>query len=759
MTDPLTPSPGPARPGRKPRPILRGILIAGLILLVIGAVAAAVGGTMLMGTLKAWRDELPQITSQEQLWTLRRAPGMTFLDRTGKVLAVRGPRYATAVRLGDLPPFVTKAFLAAEDRRFYEHGPMDYRGIARAVWMNIKAGRTTQGASTLSQQLARTLFLSQDQTLKRKIQEIIMAARLEDNLGKDGVLELYLNRTFFGDNAYGVEAAAFTYFGKSARNLTLAESALLAAIPNAPSRLALTNDMQAALARSHRILNIMAEEGWVTEAEARRAIDNPPRLRPPPPRPGEGEFAYVIDLAARQASAAADGSANDLIVRLTIDPGLQKSASEILRAAITGQGRARNATQGALVALAPDGAIRAMVGGVNHDTSPFNRAFQAHRQPGSSFKPIVFAAALERGVNPSDVREDGPVRVGNWRPQNYGGGYSGRVTIQQALARSINTVAVRLALEMGPGTLASFAHRFGLSDIPSNAGPSLALGAYEVTPLALAGAYQVFQTGGGRTTPYLISEITNTRGDVIWRRADASPPPVYDRFHASQMVRMMETVITAGTGRRADIGRPAAGKTGTSQDWRDAWFVGFTPDYLCAVWVGNDNNRSMAHVTGGEIPAEIWARFMRKAHEDLPARDFDWLMPEADVVPDYAGAPDDPYEEGPGQGMDDPYADEPYSDEGAPRRNNPYAWEQPDDRPSRGAPRQGFGDPYSDAPPSWPPRDQNRAPYVPSPDPYNPGRQDGPRQGMSEGPRNYGNDDQEPEEPDQNSQSIQRYRY
>ncbi len=655
--------PPPGGPAGKPRKrkrrlgLLIGLGIFGLLLLGIGT-----GMTAVFGTLDAWRSDLPEVGDAEQLWQIRRTPGMTFLDRNGAVLATRGPRYGRAVRLNELPLHVRRAFLAAEDVRYYEHGPVDYRAIGRAVWTNIRAGRTVEGASTLTQQLARTLFLQRDETLKRKVQEWMLAERLEQMLGKDGVFELYLNRTFFGDNEYGLEAAAYGYFSKTARQLTLSEAALLAAVPNAPSRLALTNDWDGAVARSHRILAIMREQGWITAAQEADAIAHPPVLTAPD-RPAEAEFANFIDLASQQAAQLSQGAASDLVIRLTVDPDLQRAGAEIVRSTVAREGRGRNATQAALVALAPDGAVRAMIGGVDYRTSSFNRAAQARRQPGSAFKPIVYAAALERGVSPYDTRDDSPIRIGNWSPQNYGGHFSGRVSIRDALARSINTVSVRLALEVGSGGVADFARRVGLTSIPANAGPSIALGAYEVTPLQLAGAYQVFQTGGLRTTPYIISEIADTRGNVIYAMNPGQGAPVYDRLHASQMVRMMEGVIDHGTGRRADIGRPAAGKTGTSQNWRDAWFVGFTPDWLVAVWVGNDNGRSMAHVTGGEIPAGIWRQFMQRAHRGMPARDFDWLMPEPEGVPQYVGNEDDPYAvDAPDSGAaaaENPYTDDP----------------------------------------------------------------------------------------------------
>jgi penicillin-binding protein 1A len=621
---PLTFEPSkPAAP--KPRAKRGGVrlaLIAASVVLAVVVAAVVVAGVVFGGYVA----DAPPMPSREALWSIRRSPGMTFLDRNGRLIATRGAKYGQPVKLGQLPAYVPRAFLAAEDRRFYQHGPVDPWAIARAVAADLKAKRSAEGASTLTQQLARTLFLKREQSLKRKVQEAYLAWELEQSLSKDEVLELYLNRTYFGDGAYGLDAAAQTYFGKPASQLTLIEAATLAGLPNAPTRLALTNDLTDAVARGHRILAIMRAENWVSDSALAAALASTPTLAPP--HAAEGDEGYVLDLAAVQAAQLAGGQAPDLVVRTTIDPNLQTTGANLLREVVGKEGARRSVSQGALVSLAPDGAILAMVGGIDHDKSPFNRVTQAHRQPGSSFKAFVYGAAVEHGATAEDVRQDAPVSFGSWSPENYGHGYAGAVTLQQALARSLNTVSVRLTLELGPSAVADFARRLGLSDIPADPGPSIALGAYEVTPLELAAGYQVFQTGGGRTTPYLINEVRSTRGDLLYAHQDSAPTPVLDPLFATRMVGMLKTVITSGTGTGANIGRPAAGKTGTSQDWRDAWFVGFTPDILTAVWVGNDNGAPMAKVTGGELPATIWRRFMAVAEQGLPSRDFLWLVPE-----------------------------------------------------------------------------------------------------------------------------------
>jgi len=621
----LTPDPAPIGqpPARRKRRGLRIAVIAASVAFAVIGAAGVVTAVIVSGYVA----DVPQIPSRETLWTIRRSPGMTFLDRNGKLIATRGAKYGQPVTLAQLPAYVPKAFLAAEDRRFYQHGPVDLHAIARAVETDLRKQRSVEGASTLTQQLARTLFLRREQSLKRKVQEAYLAWQLEQRMSKDEILELYLNRTYFGDGAYGLDAASRTYFGKPASQLTLTEAAVLAGLPNAPTRLALTNDMPDAVARGHHILETMRGEGWITDADLASALASAPTLAVAT-HTGEGDEGYLLDQAAAEAAQLANGAAPDLVVKTTIDPALQTLGATTLRDVIARQGARRNVSQGALVTLAPDGAILAMVGGLDHDKSPFNRVVQAHRQPGSSFKAFVYGAAVERGARPADIRQDAPISYAGWNPQNYERGYAGAVTLATALARSLNTVAVRLTLEVGPDSVADFARRLGLSDIPAHPGPSIALGAYEVTPLEMAAGYQVFQDGGGRTEPYLISQISSTRGDVIYAHTASAPTPVLDPLYATRMVEMLKGVITAGTGVGANIGRPAAGKTGTSQDWRDAWFVGFTPDLLTAVWVGNDNGAPMARVTGGELPATIWNRFMTVAEKGLPSRDFPWLVPE-----------------------------------------------------------------------------------------------------------------------------------
>ena len=607
----------------------RAAIVACIAVILLGVLAAA-------WVKLVYLSDLPPVPKTDALWSLNRAPGVTFLDRYGARIAARGPRHGQRVPLAQLPAYVPKAFLAAEDRRFYKHGAVDWYGVARAEAANIRAGEVVQGGSTLTQQLAKSLFLRPDQTLKRKVQEAALAIELAKRMSRDQILELYLNRVFFGASAWGVEAAAETYFGKPASALSLSEAALLAGLPKAPSRLSPVNDMAAALARSHAILQRMADEGWISKADQQRALAATPVLAPQSRE--DEDFGYVLDWAQAETALLAKGRAPDLVVQLSIDSAIQTTAAQIARRVIETQGRGARAREAALVALAPDGGVRAMVGGVDHSFSRFNRAMQAQRQPGSAFKPFIYAAALESGVRPTDIRNDGPVRLGPWSPENYGGGYRGSVTVEDALVRSINTVAVRLAREVGPDRISDIDQRFGLDSIPSRPGLSVALGAYETSLLELTSGYQVFQQDGRRLDPYLVMRITSSSGEMIYERPAAAARQVYDPARSAQMVRMLEAVIQRGTGTHAAFGRPAAGKTGTSQNWRDAWFVGFTPDWVCGVWVGNDDSTAMNKVVGGDLPAEIWRRFMLAAHEGLPARDFQFLG-GGETQPETPGAP------------------------------------------------------------------------------------------------------------------------
>ena len=624
----------PSKGKRSGRSLLRAVLkwsvVAMLVLVVAGVIAAGVAWNHIS---KTYLQDLPQVPTRQEIYASKRAPAIKFYDMNGQFIASRGPQYGENVRLAALPDYVPKAFLAAEDRRFYQHGAVDPWAIARAARANHKAGRVVEGGSTITQQLAKGMFLSPEQNLKRKIQEAALAYKLEQMLTKDEVLELYLDRIYFGANTFGLDGASRTYFGKPATQLNLSEAALLASLPKAPSRMALHHNMDKALQRQRLVLERMRGENWISDAEMRAARAAPPKLAATA-LANEGDNGYLIDYAQAEVLRMVGENSPDLNVTLTVDPRLQAAGAQVLRRIIEVDGKASGASQGAMIALDSTGAIRTMVGGVDYTKSVFNRAVQAKRQPGSSFKPFIYAAALERGVLPTDTRIDEPVKIGDWEPKNYGGKYAGAVTVESALARSLNTVAVQLGQEVGPEAIANLAGRFGISTLPPSPNLSVSLGAYEVPLIEMTSAYQVFQQAGNRLRPYIVAQIQTTDGQVIYTHQTSSPVPAYDIHWASMMVKMMQKVVTSGTGTRANFGRPAAGKTGTSQNFRDAWFIGFTPDYVAGVWVGNDDDKPMNQVTGGQVAAAIWKDYMVTAHMNLPSREFEWLLPDPEPVYD-----------------------------------------------------------------------------------------------------------------------------
>ncbi|WP_300541361.1 transglycosylase domain-containing protein [Maricaulis sp.] len=570
----------------------------------------------------AFHDLPPVPTGAGELWSVRREPAVTLQDRNGHVLAVRGPLYARAVALDSLPEHVPQAFLAIEDQRFYEHSGVDFRGVVRAVWRNVRAGELVQGGSTITMQLVKNLILTPDRHLRRKLQEMRLARALERHLTKTEILELYLNRIYLGARAYGIEAAARRYFDKSATELTLAEAALLAALPKAPSRLDPTTNLEAARARAAQVLAAMEEAGYITPDQHAGALADPAEPVADTSDPNAtSNWGHAFDFALAEAERLVSGDVPDLVIRTTLDPELTRAAQETMETVLAEQGTAVNAGEAAVMLLAPDGAIRAFSGGRDYAASQFNRAIQAQRQPGSAFKPIVFAAALEAGYDPSSAVWDEPVDLEGWTPENFGGGYRGLVTLQDALKRSINTVAVQVASEIGIGRIVEMGHRLGIrSDLPEL--PAIALGAAEVNLLELTAAYSVFNNDGAYREPYFIQSITNSRGDVLYEHQRIGAQRAMTAERAQAMSTMLQDVVLTGTGRRAALpGRRSAGKTGTSQSFRDAWFVGYTADYVAGVWVGNDDDSPMQDVTGGGLPAEIWRRYMIRVHQGLPARD------------------------------------------------------------------------------------------------------------------------------------------
>lgn len=564
---------------------------------------------------------LPRVPDANALWSLNRQPGITFLDRRGNVIGVRGAYHGVRVALHDLPSYVPQAFLAVEDRRFYEHTGVDRLAVLRAFIANLNAGHTVQGGSTISQQLARNLFLSNDQTLNRKLREMVLASRIEQRLTKDEILELYLNRVYLGNRAYGVDAAARRYFGVPATELTLAQAAMLAGLPKAPSRSTPSENFERARARQRVVLDAMVEAGFITPRQREQAIAE--RIRVVQTRNAEQSLGFVFDQAVEEARRVSPNAGADLVITLTIDPRIQTAASGAVRSRLGNRAFGRRPLQAAMVAIDREGAVRALIGGTNYRASQFNRVTQARRQPGSTFKTFVYAAALERGIGTEDVRYDEPVVIRGWRPRNYDDGYRGPVTLRTAFALSLNTVAAQVAHEVGPERVAELATRFGISTMPARGQPvpdSIALGSIEVTLWDMTQSFGAFMREGERVDAYLVSRVTNASGDVLYTRPAARPTRVYDAELAHQMTSLMGAVVLNGTGTHARIaGRDVAGKTGTSQDWSDAWFVGYTADYTAGVWVGYDQRSPMSRITGGSLPADIWADTMRVAHQGIAA--------------------------------------------------------------------------------------------------------------------------------------------
>ena len=590
--------------GRKPRRRSRGLirrLVSGLV------VAALWVGIALAGVVAYHATQLPPI---DQLTVPKRPPNVAILAADGSLLANRGETGGRSVSLKELPPYLPKAFVAIEDRRFYSHLGIDPIGIARAAVRNLTSRGVSQGGSTLTQQLAKNLFLTQERTASRKVQEAILATWLEHRFTKDGILELYLNRVYFGAGAYGVEAAAQRYFGKPARDVSVAEAATLAGLVQAPSRLAPNRNPDAARARAELDLAAMEDEGYITKEQEKTAKAQPAKAVR---RAGAGSGNYAADLVMDVLDDFIGSVDTDISVRTTIDPGAQGAAERALVDELAQKGGKFGVEQGAVVAMRPDGAIRALVGGRNYAESQFNRATTAKRQPGSAFKPFVYLAALEAGMTPDTVREDAPLSVKGWNPENYSRDYRGPVTLRDALALSLNTVAVRVGLEVGPKRVVQAARRLGIAS-PLQPNASIALGTSEVSPLELVGAFAAFANGGSGIAPYLVAEVKGPGGKVLYRRAEPSLGRAVEPNVVAMMNGMMRETLLTGTARKAEIpGWEAAGKTGTSQDFRDAWFVGYTGTLVAGVWLGNDDGSPTRKVSGGNLPVEIWSRFMRSA--------------------------------------------------------------------------------------------------------------------------------------------------
>jgi penicillin-binding protein 1A len=554
---------------------------------------------------------------------------ITILDDNGHQIARRGFSQGAPVAIAALPAYIPNAFVAIEDRRFRYHFGLDPIGLARAAAENLRAGHVVQGGSTITQQLAKNLFLDPDRTYDRKIQEALLALYLESHYSKDQILALYLNRVYFGAGVFGIQAAAERFFGKQAEQLTLPEAAMLAGSVKAPARYNPLADPDASQTRAAEVLDAMDQAGFITDAARDEAKATRARVVRATSTPDSG---YFVDWIIARVPGYAGDVDEPIIVETTFDVDLQQKAERAIAQGLAHEGRALHAHEAALVAMTPAGAVRAMVGGRDYANSPFNRATDALRQPGSAFKPFVYLAAFEHGKSPDDVMDDEPVDIHGWKPSDFEGHYEGTITLERAFAKSSNAIAAQLTEDVGPRAVAEAAHRLGINS-PLLEVPALALGTSDVTPLELTGAYAPFANGGDGVIPYGILRIRTKMGRVLYSREGSGIGRVVSAQNTAQLTRLMVATVSSGTGKSARLdNRPSAGKTGTTQDFHDAWFVGFTADLVCGVWIGNDDNAPMVHATGGGLPAHVFKAFMEAAHRGLPVR------PLAGAPPDAIGA-------------------------------------------------------------------------------------------------------------------------
>ncbi|MEC9434960.1 MAG: PBP1A family penicillin-binding protein [Pseudomonadota bacterium] len=595
----------------------------------------ALGLLIVLGASVAWfHQSLPPASD---LLDGRAHGSVTLLDTDGEVFAWRGDQFGGALRASEMSPHLIHAVVATEDRRYFDHWGVDPIGLARAMAANIAAGGLVQGGSTLTQQTAKNVFLTNERSVERKLKELPMAMAMELKYTKDEILSIYLNRVYLGAGAYGFEAASQRYFGKSARQVNPAEAAMLAGLLKAPSRYAPTSDLQQSRARATLIVGLMEDQGYLTAAQAAQARAHPAALSKAAEDRAGGGFADWL-MTSGPGWLTRD-TTEDVTIRTTFDRRVQKVAEAALARVFDEKVREGSDAQAAVVVMSPDGAVRAIVGGreVTGAGGQFNRATQALRQTGSAFKPIVYAAALEAGRSPADRMRDEPITIKGWSPQNYRNERFGTLTLTEALAKSVNTVAVRLAVDTGLPQVRDMARAMGVTS-PLAPGPAIALGTSEATLLDMTGVYATIADHGRRAEPYGILKVS-LRGDdqPLMTHVPAPGLTAMSERTARRLTGMMTQVIQAGTGRRASLGdRPAAGKTGTTQAARDAWFIGFTADYVTGVWMGYDDNTPLAGVTGGGLPAEIWREVMADLHVNLPIRPLD-----TEVSPEASGAGSD----------------------------------------------------------------------------------------------------------------------
>ena len=618
-----------ANTSRQKRPAKKSGSTAKRIILGFGLVILVMLTGIGCGFLTASMNTKPDLAND----ILPPASSQIYDINGNEIANVHAAENRRPVKIEQVPKDLQNAFVAVEDNRFYEHSGVDPRGIMRALYANIRGRGVSEGGSTITQQLAKNAYLTQDRTITRKIQEVFLALQLERQYTKQEILEMYLNQIYFGQGAYGVQAAAQTYFGKDVDKLTLNECAMLAGIPKSPNYYSPANNMQAAQARKAVVLDQMAKYGYIANSQAQKTKQEQLTLVKPVAKEKDNTAAYFIDYVTQTLidKYGADAVYKEgLKIYTTLDIDMQKAAEAAVKKLPTYRtdGNGVQQPQAAIVAIDPhNGYIKAMVGG--RGTDQFNRATMAVRQPGSAFKPFVFAAALEEHFTPNTVINDAPIDIGGWRPQNDSGSFSGKVTMREVAQHSINVPTVKIAQKIGIDKPIYYAQAMGISTFVLDGAQNdkqlaTALGGMTkgVTPLEITSAYGTFANKGVHVEPVVIVKVLDRNGKVL-EQSEPKQNSVISANSAAELTDMLQTVIKNGTGRRADIGRPAAGKTGTTSNYHDAWFVGYTPDLVAGVWMGNDDNTPMRGVMGGQLPAEIWKAFMQKALAQTPAKNFD----------------------------------------------------------------------------------------------------------------------------------------
>lgn len=598
-------------------------------LLKWGVISALIGFLLLAGYVFYCYLTMPDM---QKAISRTRQPSTVIMAQNGNDIAKFGNVYAKIITPDNLPQNLTHAVIATEDKRFYDHFGFDVWGFGRAMLTNLFKKRYAQGASTITQQVAKNIFLTPNKTVRRKVQELLLSLWLEQKLSKNQIMALYLNRVYFGSGLYGADAAANWYFNKSVYDLNTREAAVLAGLLKAPTRYNPILHRQSALNRADVVLQKMYEAGYLSQKQYQTARQLPISDGQKYRVAGGQHFArYAYD----EVNDFIGERTEDVVVSTTLDQQLQETAEKILRAKIAAA-KDQNVSEGAVVILDKSGAVKAMVGGVDYNRSQFNRAVQAKRQPGSAFKPFVYLTALQYGFTPESTVSDAPISIGKWHPENYTKRYYGNVSLTYALAHSLNAATVALSRELYLKDIAANAQKMGITT-KLNLAPSMVLGTNGVRLLDMAAAYAVLANGGKKVWPYTINEISTRNGKQLYVRQADRPTSILQPDVVRGMTQMLEAVINQGTGRKARLPIFAAGKTGTTQNYRDAWFIGWTNKYITAVWVGNDNEKPMLKVGGGGLPAEIWHDIMLTTLKDTPAGNGYTDLPTPSAQPDAIG--------------------------------------------------------------------------------------------------------------------------